>query len=68
MTGQCQSIVCQLTYFERSFTFESLVLLSNQVLNRNLSVFKSDVSGTTAPNTLAVHTPSADTTVLSLNK
>lgn len=40
---------------------ESLVLLANQVLHRNLDILKGDVCSTRAPYTLAVHAASGNT-------
>lgn len=42
-------------------TSEALVLLAEQVLNRDLDILKGDVSGAGRPDTLAVHTASRDT-------
>ena len=41
-------------------TLETLVLLANQVLNRDLDVLKSNIGGAAAPDTLAVHASRAD--------
>lgn len=49
-------------------TLESLVLFSEDVLHGHLDIFKSDICGTTAPDTLAVHPSGADTTTFSLNQ
>lgn len=42
-------------------TSEALILLANQVLNRNLDVLEGDVGGARRPDTLAVHLAGADT-------
>lgn len=49
-------------------TLEALVLLANQVLDGDLDILEGHVGGTTAPDTLAVHTTSADTASLTLNQ
>lgn len=47
---------------------ETLVLLSDQVLNRHLDVFEGNVGGTAGPDTLAVHLSGADAPSAALNE
>lgn len=49
-------------------TLEALILLANQVLDGNLDILEGHVGGTTAPDSLAVHATSADSTSLALNQ
>lgn len=42
-------------------TLEALILLANQILDRNLDVFEGHVSSTARPDTLAVHASGVDT-------
>jgi len=41
-------------------TFEALVFLADQIFNRDLDVFESNIGRSAAPNTLAIHLPRAD--------
>ena len=50
-----------LRYALHAPTSETLIFLSNQILNRHLGIFKRDVGCPGAPHSLAVHAPSADT-------
>lgn len=49
-------------------TFETLVLLADQILDGHFDVFESHVGGSAGPDALAVHPPRADTAVLALNE
>ena len=45
-----------------------MILLSNQVLDRNLDVFEGYVGGSASPYTLAIHLPRTDTAMLAFNQ
>ena len=47
---------------------ETLVLLSDQVLNWHLDIFESDIGRSTRPDTLAVHSPGLDTAEAALDE
>lgn len=49
-------------------TPEALVLLAEQIFDRHLDVLEGDVRRAAGPDTLAVHPPRRDTTVLPLDK
>ena len=52
----------------REHTFESLVLLSNQILHRDFDVFECDVCCSTRPNSLAIHLTCRHTTHTTLDE
>ncbi len=49
-------------------TFEALVFLADEVLDRDLDVFECNVSGAAAPDALAIHPSCADTAVFPLDE
>lgn len=51
-----------------SFTFETLVLLTDEVLDRDLDVLEGDVSCSATPYALAVHLAGGDTTSAALDE
>lgn len=64
--SSCQH--CSASWVLVVFTFETLVLFTEQVLYRNFHIFKSHVGSAASPYTLAVHLPCAHATVFSLNE
>lgn len=62
---------CNITYLVvevRHDHLETLVLLADQVLYRDLDVFEGDVGGTARPYTLAVHSSRRNTASFALNE
>ena len=49
-------------------TFEALVLLADQVLDRHLHILKRDICSSGRPHPLAVHSPRAHASSRSLNE
>lgn len=68
MTAEMISALRNRHHFPRLLTLETLVLLADEVLNWDLDILKGDIGGTTAPDTLAIHAPGADTAHVPLNE